>query len=731
MTISIWRYSHLVLALVSGLFLVLASLTGAILALEPIKEAVLPYKTDAITEISVSETIEVLQKSFDEVISLDIDSNGFVLVDVVTKEGESTQLYVNPASGQVLGSPQPQHPIFQFVTNFHRSLFLKGVGRFFVGMVSFLLVLIAVTGMVLLIKRQGGIRKFFTRIQKDYFELRYHVVLGRWFFVPIIIIAATGVYLSAERFSLVPTFKAAQVGILTDDEVDIKIAAYELPIFKEMALEEVRSITFPFSEFPEDHFEIALIDREIYVHQYTGSVLSEQHYPFYALASRWSLALHTGQGSVIWCLLLLGANLAILFFVYSGFVMWRKRAKNTTKGADLEDKDECTHIILVGSETGTTFGFAEALKNAFTKMGIKAFVSELKGYNRYAKAEHLIVLTATYGDGEAPTNARNFQQLLETVRQPKKLLFSVVGFGSLNYPNYCQFAIEVDGLLQENSNFNRFLPLYKVNNQSFDALVGWSKNWTNASGHPLILNQGKKERPSKKIMFKVVQRSPLNGDDTFLIHMLPSKKLKFQSGDLWEFVAEDGISRWYSIAKVNAMVVLSIKRHEFGMASTYLSKKNKEDTVVGGIKQNPQFHFPERAPGLVCISNGTGIAPFLGMLHENEKRIPVDLYWGGRTNESFQLYEEAVSLARKLKMLDGLHLAFSKEGGNKCYIQDLLANNSEDIANKLAGGTVFMICGSLAMQNAVIDVLRTISTSILKKPLSNYENKEQVLSDCY
>jgi sulfite reductase (NADPH) flavoprotein alpha-component len=36
MTISIWRYSHFLLAAVSSLFLIIASVTGIILAIEPI-----------------------------------------------------------------------------------------------------------------------------------------------------------------------------------------------------------------------------------------------------------------------------------------------------------------------------------------------------------------------------------------------------------------------------------------------------------------------------------------------------------------------------------------------------------------------------------------------------------------------------------------------------------------------------------------------------------------------
>jgi len=44
---------------------------------------------------------------------------------------------------------------------------------------------------------------------------------------------------------------------------------------------------------------------------------------------------------------------------------------------------------------------------------------------------------------------------------------------------------------------------------------------------------------------------------------------------------------------------------------------------------------------------------------------------------------------------------------------------------------VFMICGSLAMQNGVLDVLSELSETILKKPLSEFEQQGQLKMDCY
>ena len=331
MTISIWRYSHLVLALSSGLFLILAALTGIILAFEPLQSAIKPYHPVDLKEVSLAETIGVLQNKYDEVLTLKVDQDDFIIADIVTKQGDSKQVYVHPLTGEALGEPEEQHPIFKFSTNLHRSLFLKSIGRFFVGLFSFLLCLIAFTGLLLIIKRQGGLAKLFSKVQKDYFELRYHVILGRWFLIPIILIAATGVYLSAEKFSLLPTALVTHTMAEPEVDVDESVKASELTIFKTIKMAEVRTVNFPFSPFPEDFFEVALRKKELYVHQYTGDILSEQPYPFTFLASKMSFKLHTGQGSILWSLVLLLASCSILFFIYSGFTMWRNRIRNSVK----------------------------------------------------------------------------------------------------------------------------------------------------------------------------------------------------------------------------------------------------------------------------------------------------------------------------------------------------------------------------------------------------------------
>jgi len=731
MTISIWRYSHLALAIASSVFLIIASLSGIILAFEPLQSAVKRYATVDLAEVRLSETLGALEASYDEVLSLEVDADDFLVASVVTKNGDSETIYVHPKTGEKLGTPKTQAALFQWTTNLHRSLFLKGVGRFFVGLVSFLLCLIAVTGLLLIIKRQGGLNKLFSKVQKDYPELRYHVLLGRWFLLPIILVAATGVYLSAEQFSLLPDTSLRHEMIAPETEVDMSRKPSELAIFKNINLNKVRKINFPFSEMPEDYFEVSLKDKEIYVHQFTGEILSEVPYPFTALASRWSMTVHTGQGSILWSIVLLLASISILYFIYSGFVMWRRRMKGTKSVAQQTDKDEASHIILVGSETGGTFQFANRLAEVLIAAGKSVFVSELNQYSSYKKAEQLIILTATYGEGAATTNARKFEMLFESIQPVHKLSYAVVGLGSLLYPAYCAFAITVDELLKNNGSFKEVLPLYKINNQDERAFADWVKNWGKQTGVSLRLkNPPTKKKSIKKKSFTVLERTTLNEDDTFLVRLRPKRRLRFQSGDLAGIVPEDGMERLYSIAKIDNDLLLSVKKHEFGVCSPLLSTLKPDVQMELHIKKNTEFHFPKNDKPVILIANGTGIAPFLGMLHENKNQNPVHFFLGLRTKKSLELYEDILSEVSQKNKLTSLYVAYSRERKNQ-YVQDLVRENESLISITLQAGGSIYICGSLAMQNEVLNVLETISKTHLNKSLSEFEGTEQLKMDCY
>ncbi|MGB1042590.1 MAG: PepSY domain-containing protein [Tenacibaculum sp.] len=719
MTISIWRYSHLTLAISSFVFVCLAAITGIILAFEPISNQLKPYAIHNTHQISIAQTLASLKKEYKEVVTITVNTNNFIAASVITQKGNNETFYINPSTAKKISNLQPKPAVYKFVTNLHRSLFLKSTGRFLVGFFSFLLFLITVTGSILLIKRQGGILRFFTKVINENFNLYYHVVLSRYFLIPILILSLTGVYLSAEKFSLLPKHNIKHNYNFTSSSTK-KISIENFPVFKQNKLSDLKSIEFPFSEDEEDYFLVKLHNKELLIHQYTGEVVSNQPTSFIKKIANWSLFLHTGSGSILWSIILLLTCCSILFFVYSGFAISLKRRKQPKLPKNKFTKNNAEIIILVGSESGSTYNFAIALYKALIKANKKVYLNQLNKYTTYQNATHLLILTATYGDGEAPTNATNFLVNLNKVSQPNNLNYAIVGFGSYAYTHFCKFAIAIADKLNTLPNFSPTIPLTKINNQSFADFKKWSVNWCNKTQIALDIQQEKKAR-LKEIPFKVISKTELNIDASFLIRLQPSKKIKYQSGDLLAITPKkDNVTRLYSIGKIEDDILLSIKKYELGICSTLLNNLVVNETIQATIKKNKDFHFPKKNKEVILIANGTGIAPFLGMLNHKTK---THVLLGLRTKASLEMYKPYLKNTN-------YKIAFSQEG-KKQYVQNIVLEESKLIANVLNSGGILMICGSVSMMNGVLLALEKITTSELNTPLEVFKNKNQLKTDCY
>ncbi len=724
MTLSIWRYSHLTLAISSFLFIIIAAITGIILAFEPVSNQLETYSIPHLSEVSVAEMITVLQEEYEEVISVEIDNNSFVVADIITKEGESQTCYIDPKTGKKLGDLKPKASIYKFATTLHRSLFLKSVGRFFVGLVSFLLFLITVSGLVLILKRQGSLKKFFNKVTWENFYQYFHVVLGRLSIIPLIIITISGVYLSLEKFNLLPKEKISHVIDFDHLKAEPQQKISNFKIFQQTKLSELSKIDFPFSPDVEDYFLVQVTDKEFTVNQITGEVLSEANYPFTKVVAYYSLLLHTGQGSIIWAIILALSSIATLFFIYSGFAMTFQRIKGKTRNKF--KKEVCEYVILVGTENGSTQTFAKMLYKAMINAGKKVFITDLNKYTTFENMEHLVVLTATYGEGEAPSNASKFLKLLQdkTINN-HPFSFSVVAFGSLAYPKFCQFGYDVDAALTTNKNATMLLPIYTINNKSFEAFLQWKQEFSSIIQTELKLDKTILTKREKTVSLPLVKKVTNDlAKDTFLLEFDCNKK--FTSGDLLGIYPNDQEhERLYSIAKINDKLLLSVKRHELGICSNYLHNLVVGNSINAYVKKNPTFHFPKKAPKVIMIATGTGIAPFLGMINES-KSTTIDLYFGLPNKASLQIYESVLNEEK----LSKINYVFSREGDKKVYVQDVIGEQIGQIISDLHNGTVIMICGAIAMQNAIFLVLET-ALEKNGKTLSYYKKRNQILVDCY
>ncbi|MBE9586400.1 PepSY domain-containing protein [Mucilaginibacter sp. JRF] len=731
MTISVWRYSHLALAVSSFLFIALAAITGCILAFEPLSQKTQPYRTDNFSQITVAQTLPAIKKNFTEIIDVTVDANQFVIVKGIDTAGNDAGVYVNARTGQILGEPEKPSEFFQWVTTLHRSLFLHETGRIVMGVVAFLLFLIATSGMVLVIQRQKGLKRFFNKIVKEDFAKYYHVLLGRLLLIPIIIISATGTWLTLDKYN-----EDAEVKIKHNIDFDALKSEpvkklTDFAVFKTTKLADVQTIEFPFSEDVEDYFTLKLKDREIVVNQITGEVISEVLYPKKVLLANLSLSLHTGRDSFIWALVLAVASANILFFIYSGFVITLKRRTGRIKNK--YKASESKFIILVGSEGGSTFTFARAIHQQLIKSGEKSFITELNNYNVFARAEHIVVLTATYGLGDAPTNAAKFIKLLDKHPQPNTIKFSVLGFGSKAYPDFCRFAFEANNALSAQPWATPLLEIHTVNDRSPAEFSQWAALWSQMVEVPVEISPDVFKQDIRRLQtLSVLEKTDIvHPEETFMVRMKTRRSVKFRSGDLLAiYPANDHRERLYSIGKIGKDVQLSVRMHEHGLGSGFLNGLNSGDVIKAKIVSNAHFYFPDKASRVILISNGTGIAPFLGMIDSNSKKIDCHLYCGFPRTTSFDLYQQQLLQNKTDKKLSKLNVAYSREG-EKQYVKHLLERDAGLVFDTLHQGGTLMLCGSLSMQKDVIALLETICHNYNGHEVSYYQGRGQILMDCY
>lgn len=728
MTVSIWRYAHLTLAVISSLFLLILAVTGVILAVDAISEKIPAYDKEDLNKLTITQSLSGLREVYPEIIAINIDHNQFVRIDALDDEGNAVQGYIHPTNGQILGQIKPKSDFIQWNIALHRSLFLKETGRIIIGTVSFLLFLITISGVILIAKRQQGLRNFFAKINKDFFSQYFHVVSGRVFLIPVLILALTGTYLFMARIGLLSgEQQIIDNSAVTGEDLEQK-DPLDFPIFQETLLADVETIEFPFiPDDPEDFYRVKFKDRELSIHQITGEIVSEIRYPYSLMLEKLSLDLHTGRTSVVWAVVLGFASLNILFFIYTGFVITFRRkgtkVKNKFKAADAE------YVILVGTENGSTLAFADKIHQQLLAQGRKSYLAEMNGFTLFPQAKYLLIFSSTYGLGTAPANAIHFDKLISRFSQKQTVQYTVVGFGSKAYPDFCAYAKHIDLALEQQNWAVRMIGLHTVNDRSVDEFIKWITIWNQNSEFKLATTPALYEAKINGLKkFSVLDKTVVTEDNsTFKITIRPNRKLSFQSGDLLAiYPANDGRERLYSIAKMNRNIQLVVKLYPNGLGSEFLYRLLHRDSLSARIVVNKSFHFPKNAPVVAMIANGTGIAPFLGMISDNRKQIPIHLYAGFKfdnalSEEYRRFADEEITVGR----LTRFQTAFSREA-NRQYVMDLIRKDAAFFLELLENKGVIMICGSLAMQQNVEDVLSEICP---EKGLSAYRG--QILTDCY
>jgi len=111
-----------------------------------------------------------------------------------------------------------------------------------------------------------------------------------------------------------------------------------------------------------------------------------------------------------------------------------------------------TLTILYASQTGNAKGVAKKLAASAVEAGISVNLKNVADYKAKAlKSEtHVLIVTSTNGEGEAPDDALEFYEFLFSKKAPKlpNLNYSVLALGDSSYEFFCQTGKDFDERLQ-------------------------------------------------------------------------------------------------------------------------------------------------------------------------------------------------------------------------------------------------------------------------------------------
>ena len=154
------------------------------------------------------------------------------------------------------------------------------------------------------------------------------------------------------------------------------------------------------------------------------------------------------------------------------------------------------------------------------------------------------------------------------------------------------------------------------------------------------------------------------------------------------------------------------------------------ESLNAKLIKNSSFHLPAKKNDVAMIANGTGIAPFLGMIDENTGKNNIHLYCGFRKEtEMTKFYDSFAENNQRNRRLASYSVAFSREKDHH-YVMDLVQRDQEKFVKIFTGGGTVMICGSLKMQHDIENTLRGICT-INGLDYENFKTAGQILTDCY
>lgn len=635
-------------------------------------------------------------------------------------DGAPGAAVIDPATGLGVASADPNQTE-RWLTNLHRSLFLGDAGRIAVAAAAAAMLVLSLSGAALIARRTGGWRRWFARL-KGPLAGRIHVEIGRVACAGLVLTSATGLWMAASTFDLLPaeSLRATPPSV-TSGATGVDLGS--VAILRDTPVADLRDLSFPEPGDAGDVFKLTTDRGTGYLDQGTGALLVWVDRTPWERVFDTIHMLHTGRGAAVLGLVLGLLALGVPAMGVTGATIWYAGWRARPRIAANRPARNADTIVLVGSEGGSTWGFAATLHAALTKAGHHVHVGRMSDYapRRYARAARFVVLAATYGDGAAPASAAGFLDRLAAADAPRAAPLAVLGFGDRSFPQYCGFASAV-AAAAKSKGWPELMAFDTVDRQSPQDFARWGRALGRTLGIGLELDHRPAQPPTTRLT--LVSRRDFGAEvgapTSILRFALPQATFRrriaragftrFEAGDLIGIVPENGASpRLYSLAssRDDGFIEIVVKRQPGGLCSGRLTALTPGETVAAYVRRNRGFHAPRDRTPLILIGAGTGIGPLAGFVRDNDRRRPIHLFFGIRRPDSDYLYGPELADWRNAGRLTGLSVAASRAPASR-YVQDALRDEAAHVVPLIRDGAHIMVCGGRAMAAGVATTLAEI-----------------------
>ncbi|MEU4158930.1 bifunctional nitrate reductase/sulfite reductase flavoprotein subunit alpha [Actinoplanes sp. NPDC026670] len=148
-------------------------------------------------------------------------------------------------------------------------------------------------------------------------------------------------------------------------------------------------------------------------------------------------------------------------------------------------------------------------------------------------------------------------------------------------------------------------------------------------------------------------------------------------------------------------------RSRKGVCSTHLADAPAGADVPVFVQKAPHFRIPaDPNTPMIMVGPGTGVAPFLGFLHERQATGAPGgnwLFFGEQRSATDFYYAAELEALRADGILSRFDVAFSRDQRSKIYVQDRMREKGAMLWAWLQAGAHFYVCGDASRMARDVD----------------------------